>query len=397
MLRTVSFFSNFLNHHQLPLCEEMYNRLGDGFKFIAAEPIHPERLAMGYKDMDNGYPFVIKAYENHQNYLLAMQKCIESDFVIIGAASDIFIQSRLRERKIIFRYMERIFRNGLWRILDPRIMASLYKNHFRYRKQNLFMLCASAYTAGDFDLAQCYKNKTFKWGYFPKVESYDIDEVLGLKRKNKKLIILWVGRLLKLKHPENAIYVAEQLKSENVDFEMQIIGEGEQKEFLRTMIISKNLQDEVKTFGFMAPENVRDYMTRADIFLFTSDYQEGWGAVLNEAMNSGCAVVASHSIGSVPFLISHGINGLVYKNGDFSDLYEKVKNLIYDAPLRYRMGKNAFLTMTQTWNAENACNNLFDIYSSIISHTPYQISEGPCSPAKPIKQSEMYTYCTRQS
>ena len=47
--------------------------------------------------------------------------------------------------------------------------------------------------------------------------------------------------------------------------------------------------------GALKPADVRKEMERADIFLFTSDYKEGWGAVLNEAMNARCAIVAVHS------------------------------------------------------------------------------------------------------
>ena len=62
-------------------------------------------------------------------------------------------------------------------------------------------------------------------------------------------------------------------------------------------------------------------MEKTGIFLFTSDRQEGWGAVLNEAMNSGCAVVASHLIGAVPFLKKKKKNGLVYSSGDRKTLF----------------------------------------------------------------------------
>ena len=58
---------------------------------------------------------------------------------------------------------------------------------------------------------------------------------------------------------------------------------------LRQMIHDKQLDDCVSMLGAMSPEKVRDYMEAADIFLFTSDFNEGWGAVLNEAMNSSCA------------------------------------------------------------------------------------------------------------
>ena len=82
------------------------------------------------------------------------------------------------------------------------------------------------------------------------------------------------------------------------------------------MIRSKGVEDCVEMLGAMSPDEVRAYMERADVFLFTSDFNEGWGAVLNESMNSGCAVVASHAIGSVPFLIKDGVNGLIYENGN---------------------------------------------------------------------------------
>ena len=66
----VVFVSNFLNHHQLPFCEEMIKRLGkENFKFIATEKIPDERIKLGYEDMNNIYPFVIRAYENQKEAL----------------------------------------------------------------------------------------------------------------------------------------------------------------------------------------------------------------------------------------------------------------------------------------------------------------------------------------
>ena len=81
-------------------------------------------------------------------------------------------------------------------------------------------------------------------------------------------------------------------------------------------------------------------MEQADVFLFTSNYLEGWGAVLNEAMNSACAVVAGHGIGAVPFLLKHGKNGLVYKTGNFREFQAYVLQLCQDASLCRRLGTN---------------------------------------------------------
>ena len=62
----IAFFSNFLNHHQLPLCEAFYNTEGIEFKFVACERIPEDRLKMGYEDMNEKYPFVLRAYEDFE-------------------------------------------------------------------------------------------------------------------------------------------------------------------------------------------------------------------------------------------------------------------------------------------------------------------------------------------
>lgn len=387
----VVFVSNFLNHHQLPFCLEMVRRLGNDFRFIATEPIHAERLAMKYEDMNDKYSFCIKAYEEG-SYALSMQLCESSDIVIIGSAPEEFIKNRLIKNKLTFRYSERIFKRGIWRIVSPRALYNLYKNHTKYRDRNLYMLCASAYTASDFSLVGAYRNKTFKWGYFPEVKKYDINELLLKKRNNSKISILWVGRLLRWKHPELAIEVAKMLRNCGYDFEMNIIGQGPMEKEIKSLIKINKLDDYVKMFGFMQPEKVREQMEKANIFLFTSDYNEGWGAVLNEAMNSGCAVVASHAIGSVPFLIKHNKNGLIYKNQSIHDLFIKVETLISDSNLCETLGNNAYQTISYQWSAENAANQLINLCHALMNRQDIEIQSGPCSRAKIIHQHKMYQF-----
>lgn len=137
-----------------------------------------------------------------------------------------------------------------------------------------------------------YPNKTYKWGYFPEINRYNVEELF--KNKNKEPItILWCGRFLKWKHPEKAVLVMKRLKGNSFDGTLDFIGVGPIYEEIRTMVNSLRLDDRIKFLGSMSPNKVREYMEKENIYLFTSDRQEGWGAVLNESMNSGCAVVAS--------------------------------------------------------------------------------------------------------
>ena len=372
---TITFFSNFLLHHQTPFCEAMVRHIGDGFRFVATEPIPGERLNMGYENLEDA-PYAVNAYRDEASYQEAMRLGYESDVVIIGSAPDVFIEKRLAENKLTFRYSERFFKKFRWRF-DPRVWRMRYKKDIRYRKKNLHMLCASAYTAPDCRFIFSYPNKTYQWGYFPVTETYESAEYLISHKKKNSL--LWVGRMIDWKHPEAALTVAERLKKDGIEFELNMIGNGEMERYLKELIRSRGLEQQVRLLGSMPPESVRNYMRKADIYLFTSDRQEGWGAVLNEAMSSACAVVACREIGSVPFLITHGENGLIYDKHGANTLYDNVKRLIQDKYLRERLQKNAYDTIKSVWNADAATERLLCLIDCMQKgeQTPY--TDGPCS------------------
>ncbi len=375
-----TFYSNFLNHHQLPFCLEMRKLIGDRFRFVATESIHQDRLVMGYTDMNKEYPFVVRSYENVKGFEEAMRLGNESDVVIIGSAPECFVEKRISENKLTFRYSERIFKEGRWRVLDPRMIKHLYLNHSRYYNKKLYMLCASAYTASDFALVGAYRKKCFKWGYFPEVKEYELSKLMACKNEST-LSILWVGRFLDWKHPEKALYVAKYLRDKGVDFSLTMIGGGEYEERLKGLTNTYELKHYVKFLGYRSPEVVREYMEESDIYLFTSDYNEGWGAVLNEAMNSACAVVCSDAIGSVPFLIEHKENGMIYKNNNINELCELVLTLVKSKNLRSYIGKNAYKTIMEEWNSKIASLRLLELAEGIISgiNQKNMFLSGPCS------------------
>ncbi|RNF39621.1 glycosyltransferase family 4 protein [Planococcus salinus] len=377
----VTFFSNFLNHHQLSFCLEMYKLLGEDFKFVATEPIPAERINLGYSDMSNLYPFSLNTYTDNENKEEAVRLGNNSDVVIIGSAPTCFIKDRNKKNKLTFYYMERIFKKGKYRILNPKVFISLLKNHTLNTNKNLYMLCASAYTAADFNMVGAYKNKTFKWGYFPEVKEHFINELIYEKNKNEKMKLLWVGRFIKWKHPEQAIEIARMLKTAGYNFTLQLIGNGEMKISLNKLITQYGLSDYVEILGSMDPKRVREYMESSNIYLFTSDFNEGWGAVLNEAMNSGCAVVASHAIGSVPFMLENNKNGLIYKNGDLKHFYQCVTKLMDDPKLREVISVEAYKTVENSWNSKEAAKRILNLSQSIMQGKNTIFVEGPCSRA----------------
>lgn len=395
----VAFFSNFLNHHQLPFCLAMEKLTHGGFVFVATEPIPQERLDMGYADINSKYPFVLRTYESFEAEKEAETLALTSDVIITGSAPEKYTRMRIEQGKITFRYSERVYKRGLWRMFSPKGCRYMKQNHTRYKNAPLYMLCASAYAAADYGIQHAYIDKTYKWGYFPETKQHDLDMLMQNKHSASANedgqhipLILWAGRLIQFKHPEAAVNLAKNLKAKGYMFRMKIIGNGVLEQKLRTEISQNNLSECVEMTGAMSPEKVRENMERADIFLFTSDYSEGWGAVMNEAMNSGCAVVASHAVGSVPFLLQNGENGLIYRNGRQKDLNRQVMRLLDDAKMREKLGMNAYTSIAHMWNAQTAAERFLKLYECLSKQKDIPWYEGPCSQAKRVFQWQMYKY-----
>lgn len=264
------------------------------------------------------------------------------------------------------------------------------------------MLCAGAYVPSDFHIVRAYPEKLLKWGYFPETKHYDVDKLFAEK---EQATILWAARMIDWKHPDLPVRVAKYLKDRGYSFRMNIIGGGELEKEVKLLAEELDVLDVVDFLGFRKPEEVRSFMEHSDIYLVTSDRQEGWGAVVNEAMNSGCAVVANHMIGAAPYLIKHGENGLFYKDGDAEALCEAVERLLTDREYCQRLGKSAYGSIATMWNPENAALQLAgfclrsgflkkedlpgieETEAALLQEVP---EDGPCSVAPVIPERKMY-------
>lgn len=377
-----SFISNYLTHHQIPFCTAMFEKLQHDYCFVETEKMEAERIDMGWYVSE--YPYVIKAWKDETAFEKAKVAILQSDTVILGACSDLWYEFAKRSNaKIVFCYGERIFKKGLYQRFG--IGARRYKKKIGdiSKIKNSYVLCASAFLPYDLAVLGLMKDRCFKWGYFPPVIEYeDIERIVASKRP---LSILWAGRLIGWKHPEDVIYLAKKLKEKGYEIDVTLIGDGELKPQLEKMIADVGLSDYIKILGFMASEEVRHYMEKADIYLFTSDRFEGWGAVLNEAMNAGCAVVANREIGSVPYLIQDKNNGLIYDRKKTNDLFNKTAYLIANKDIKRNIQIEAYRTIIDKWNGQVAADRLLNLSDMLIDKYKTDCTDGPCSVAQVIR------------
>ncbi|MCI8986189.1 MAG: glycosyltransferase family 4 protein [Lachnospiraceae bacterium] len=376
---TFTFVSNYINHHQMPLCEALRRELGDDFTFIQTMPMEEERVAMGWGVDMRQLPYVQCLY---QDEYACRRTIAESDVVLFGwSQREDIAAERLASGRVTMRVSERLYREGQWKAVSPRGLAAKYQEHIRYRKKNVCMLCAGAYTASDFHLIGAYPGKLFRWGYFTRLRTYSEEQFNTMKVQDGRLHIVWAGRFIPLKHPEYVVRLAGTLRDKGCPFFIHMLGDGELEPQIRQDVDQAGLAESFRFYGYTEPEQVRDVMEQCHIHLFTSNHLEGWGAVVNEGMNSGCVEVVNEQVGAAPYLIRHGVNGLVYPKDRYGKMEALVLDLFENWETRRRMGRAAYETIRDVWNAEYAAKELLRFAEGLLRGEIVPGKEGPLTAA----------------
>lgn len=336
-------------------------------------------LLKGGQDYSSIRQYCIRAFDSKENDEKALDLAKNADVCIFGADSLKYAIERAKYSKgLTFEVAERWLKRGVLNLCSPRLLRWLFTYHFIFPDKNWYKLCANSYTSQDDEKLLAYKNKHYKWGYFV---SPKLNNVVKHSEDNLSVRILWCARFLRLKHPELVICLAARLKKEGYKILIDMLGDGEIKEEMCAFADKLCVSDIVRFHGSVSNDDVNKKMAESDIFLFTSDKREGWGVVMNEAMNNECCVVASDAIGSTHFLVNDGETGVIFKSCNIESLYEKVKWLLDNPEERIRIAKKGYKSITEIWSPHNAVKNLLALIDDLKNGQETSITVGPCSKA----------------
>ena len=348
----ITFFSNFLNAHQLPLAKE-FDAMDDvDYTFVS---LLATGGIVGRVSLDDDHAFVVKEYQDGAHAALAMRHAVEDDIVVFGdmAGKEQYVRARAKMGKPFFRYAERLLKRGdWWRFVPPKVYRT-WNRFGRYKKDEMRVLCASAYTARDLGLFGFPVSKCLKWGYFPQVQA--TDDVPDSKTPLPRYKALCSAqRLIPWKRVDLQIHALQRVLSAGVNVKLSIAGDGPERDRLEALACELGVADNVEFLGELSHGDTLALMRESGVFLATSDRNEGWGATVNEAMSMGCCVVASEEMGSVPYLIKDGENGFVFTGSDVEGLACRVIGVLNDGELARRVGAAAEETTNGPWCAREA-------------------------------------------
>lgn len=369
------------------MADELYRLTDKGYTFVELCPIYDWLLKGGYSNLSSR-PYVLQAWKSKENYDTAIHLLHESDVALFSGPEALKLEVlRAKTGKLTFDVSERWLKHGILNLASPRLLRFFWHYYTTFAHQNVYKLCSSAFACNDHYKLHSFKDKCFKWGYFTKVEDFPLETAanFGGYSGETEVHIMWCARFLRLKHPELPVILAKRLKDKGYNFVLDMYGSGVELEHTRNLASELEVLDAVRFLGNLPNDEILKQMRSHEIFLFTSDKNEGWGAVLNESMSNGCAVVASNMIGAVPFLIEDGVSGLVFQSEDIDSLETKVMSLLDNAEYRRTIARNAIHSMRTTWSPANAARQFLKLISAIQTGDNSLIPmQGPCSKANPI-------------
>ena len=178
---------------------------------------------------------------------------------------------------------------------------------------------------------------------------------LGIAEEHEDYVV-FVGRLSKEKGLLTLLSAWRNLRN----IPLRIIGTGPLENVLASQIKDGNLHH-IEISGFLPNREAVEYIKRARLLVFPTEWYETFGRVVIEAFSAGVPVVSSH-IGAVAELVHDGITGLHFNPGDATELAAKVDWLWNHPEICTDMGRNARKDFEEKYTPERNYEILLDIY-----------------------------------
>ncbi len=201
----------------------------------------------------------------------------------------------------------------------------------------------------------------------------DADTVLGSldqrDRVRKELGIatdaIVIGTVANLREQKNyplMLATAKSVLAEHPNVVFLAVGQGPLESSLNQLHLELGLGERFRFLGFRS--DATDVMAAFDIFFLGSRF-EGLPVALMEAMALGLPIVST-SVGGIPEMVTDGHEGRLVAEGSESELTRALVDVIGDAHLRDRYGRQSRTTALQRFSAAAATAEVESVYREVL-------------------------------
>jgi len=190
--------------------------------------------------------------------------------------------------------------------------------------------------------------------------------------KDKPLRILSIARMTAKKGLPTVYRALRLLRDREVDFRHTLIGDGDDRDEIRTLIEELGLTKHTRLAGTLPHDQVIDHFNHADLFMLGCEQapngdRDGIPNVFVESMAMGVPVVATR-VSAIPELVQHEKTGLLVSPGKPEELADAVIRLISDTQLRDVIVEQAADFVAQHFDNTTLIRKLARIYTEKMNH-----------------------------
>jgi len=164
-------------------------------------------------------------------------------------------------------------------------------------------------------------------------EGLDFIPSKNIPKKSNNSLIIFIGRLKKIKRPTHALESFRIIKKNIPNAEMIVIGDG----YLRKNLSKK--YPEVKFLQNISQEEKLKIIRSAHLLLATG-IREGWGLVITEAASMGTPSVA-YDVPGLRDSVLDGKTGLLVEAGNIEEMSDKACRILLNKDLWEKIARGA--------------------------------------------------------
>jgi len=154
----------------------------------------------------------------------------------------------------------------------------------------------------------------------------DILKINQVKEASERLQFLTIARLHWIKGLSYTLEAMAILKKQGLKFKYTIIGSGREYEEITFAIYQLQLSDNVHFIGKASHDDIKDYLSRTDIYLQYS-HSEGFCNAVLEAQAMGCLCVVSDG-GALTENVIHNQTGWIVPKRNSKVLAKRLRDVI---------------------------------------------------------------------